>query len=64
MKKSKSGKTRRKLLKARKKAQSRIVSLRGKLTHNAKPHAVESVARSIIKEANKVERLTKSLLKT
>jgi hypothetical protein len=62
--KTKSGKTRKKLMKARKKAQSRIFVLRRKIDSNAKPHAIESVARSIIKEANKVERLTKSLLKT
>jgi hypothetical protein len=63
MRMAKSGKTRKKLLKARKRAQARIVSLRSKITHNAKPRAVDSVARQIIKENFRVERLTKSLLR-
>ena len=62
--KMKSSKTRKKLMKTRKKAQQRIGVLRSKIDRNAKPHAIEILARGIIKEANKVERLTKSLLKT
>jgi hypothetical protein len=47
--------------KLRKRAQKRIWVLRNKINQNAKPRAIESLAKAIMKEADKVKRLDRQV---